>query len=81
MAMRSPIVLVVHPSLPVKSVKELIALAKARPGELNYGAGGSGASPHLAAETVQVHGGRQHRAHQLQRHRAPLIGCWAAKCS
>ncbi len=43
-------VLVVHPSLPVKSVKDLIALAKARPGLLNYGSGASGGSNHLAAE-------------------------------
>jgi tripartite-type tricarboxylate transporter receptor subunit TctC len=46
--------LVVHPSLPVKSVKELIALAKARPGELNYGAGTLGASPHLATEQFKL---------------------------
>jgi tripartite-type tricarboxylate transporter receptor subunit TctC len=46
----TPSVLVVHPSLPVKSVKELIALAKARPGQLNYAAGTLGANPHLAAE-------------------------------
>ena len=45
-----PNVLVVHPSLPVKSVKELIALAKARPGELNYSAGTTAATPHLAME-------------------------------
>ena len=45
-----PNILVIHPTLPVKSVKELIALAKARPGELNYGAGGTGSSGHLAAE-------------------------------
>jgi tripartite-type tricarboxylate transporter receptor subunit TctC len=50
MAMISPIVLVVHPSLPVKSVKELIALAKARPGELNYASGTVGATPFLAGE-------------------------------
>ena len=47
---RAPNILVVHPALPVKSVKELIALAKSRPGELNYSAGGVGASPHMAAE-------------------------------
>jgi tripartite-type tricarboxylate transporter receptor subunit TctC len=50
LAMSSPNVLVVHPSLPVKSVKELIALAKARPGDLNYSAGGGGSTPHVAAE-------------------------------
>lgn len=45
-----PNVLVVHASLPVKSVKDLTALAKARPGQLNYYSGGSGATNHLAAE-------------------------------
>ena len=49
--------LVVHPSLPVKSVKELIALAKARPGELNYGAGTLGAAPHLATEQFKAMAG------------------------
>ncbi|MBS1219019.1 MAG: tripartite tricarboxylate transporter substrate binding protein, partial [Proteobacteria bacterium] len=43
-------VLVVHPSLPVRSVKELVALAKARPGQLNYGSGGSGTPAHLSGE-------------------------------
>jgi len=42
-----PQVLVVHPALPVRSVKELVALAKARPGELTYGSSGSGAFNHL----------------------------------
>ena len=42
-----PSVLTVHPSLPVKSVKELIALAKARPGQLNYSSSGNGSAPHL----------------------------------
>jgi len=44
---------VVHPSLPVHSVKELIALAKARPGELNYSTSGTGSSNHLPAELFQ----------------------------
>ncbi len=43
-------VLVVHPALPVKTVKDLIVLAKARPGELNYASGPPGAANHLAAE-------------------------------
>lgn len=47
---RSPSFLSVHPSLPVKSVRELIALAKARPGELNYASGTTGGADHLSAE-------------------------------
>jgi tripartite-type tricarboxylate transporter receptor subunit TctC len=43
-------VVVVHPSVPVKSVKELIALAKSRPGELTHSSSGSGSGPHLAGE-------------------------------
>jgi len=45
-----PLVLIVHPSLPAHSVKELTALAKARPGELNVGNSGTGSLPHLTAE-------------------------------
>jgi len=44
-----PSILAVHPSLPVRSVKELIALARARPGEIMYASAGSGTSTHLAA--------------------------------
>ena len=50
LAATTPYTLVVHPSMPVKSVKELIAFAKARPGKIDYASGGSGGSPHLAME-------------------------------
>jgi tripartite-type tricarboxylate transporter receptor subunit TctC len=45
-----PNILVIHPSLPARTVKELIALAKSKPGSLNYGSAGSGSSQHLAGE-------------------------------
>ncbi len=45
-----PYVLLVHPSLPVKTVKELVALARARPGQIAYGSAGNGSGAHLAAE-------------------------------
>ena len=45
-----PSVLVTHPSLPVKNVKELVALARARPGQLNYASSGTGTAGHLAGE-------------------------------
>jgi len=49
LAATSPYVMSVHPSLPVKTVREFIALAKAKPGQINFGSGGSGSAPHLAA--------------------------------
>jgi tripartite-type tricarboxylate transporter receptor subunit TctC len=49
----APMVLVVHPSLPVKSVKDLIQLAKRKPGELNYASAGIGNLQHLAMESLQ----------------------------
>jgi len=51
---RSDYVLVVHPSLPVSSLKQLIALAKARPGELSYASAGNGNMNHLAAELFNM---------------------------
>jgi tripartite-type tricarboxylate transporter receptor subunit TctC len=45
-----PLTLVVHPSLPAKSVKELIAFARRHPGEINFGSSGAGTLPHLSAE-------------------------------
>ena len=52
-----PMLLLVHPSLPVKNVGELIALAKRRPGALNYASSGGGASPHLAMELFKQQAG------------------------
>ena len=48
---------VVHPSLPAKSIRELVALAKSRPGELNYGSAGNGSSTHLAIEQFLAQAG------------------------
>src|SRR6185295_14865719 len=48
-----PHVLVVTPSLPVKNMKEFIALARTRPGELNYGSGGNGTNTHLGSELLK----------------------------
>lgn len=49
-----PNVLVVHPSLPAKSVKELVALARSKPGGLNFASGGNGSSPHLSGELLKL---------------------------
>ena len=50
----SPVALIVHPSVPVKNVKELIALAKKRPGELNYGSSGVGGFGHICGELFNL---------------------------
>lgn len=52
-----PAMVVVHPSLPVKSIKELIAFAKARPGQLNFSAAGGGSNSRLAFELFQLQAG------------------------
>ena len=54
---RVPNVLVVHPSVPAKDVRELVALAKAKPGQLNYGSGGNGSAANLATEYFKLQTG------------------------
>ena len=48
-----PYVIVVHPSLPVRSIKELVSLAQARPGSITYASGGSGSGPYMATELLK----------------------------
>ena len=50
---QQPFLVVVHPSLPVRSVKDLIALARARPGQLAYASGGAGSGPYMSAELLK----------------------------
>jgi tripartite-type tricarboxylate transporter receptor subunit TctC len=52
-----PLVIVVNPALPARSIKELIALAKANPGRMTYGSGGNGTTNHLAAALFEVYTG------------------------
>jgi tripartite-type tricarboxylate transporter receptor subunit TctC len=53
----APFILVVHPSLPVKSVKELVALARSRPGQLSFASTGNGSTPHLSMEMFKTQAG------------------------
>jgi tripartite-type tricarboxylate transporter receptor subunit TctC len=55
--LKSPFILIVHPLLPVKSVKELVAYVKARPGQLSYSSTGPGGAPRLATEMLMQHYG------------------------
>ncbi|TFZ02804.1 tripartite tricarboxylate transporter substrate binding protein [Ramlibacter henchirensis] len=50
----APVILIAHPSLGAASLPELLALARAKPGALNYGSGGSGTAPHLAGELLKI---------------------------
>src|SRR5262252_887162 len=68
----SPLVLVVHPSVPVRSVKELIALGKAKPGAINFGSGGLGTTPHMAGELFSLQAGIK-MVHVAYRGEAPAI--------
>ena len=54
MIVESPYVFVVHPSLPAKSVRELVAIAKKRPGEMNYASGGVGSAQHIPMELLKA---------------------------
>ena len=57
LATATPNVLVVHPSVPAKTVKELIALAKSRPGQLNFASAGTGTAPHMSGELFKAMAG------------------------
>ncbi len=59
LATSAPMVLIIHPSLPAKTVKEFIALAKANPTKLNFGTGGSGSSAHVITELFKSMAGVQ----------------------
>ena len=65
----TPFVLVVHPSVPARNVKELIALARAQPGKLNYGSVGVGSPPFIMGELFKQMAKVEHRARAVQRWR------------
>ncbi len=67
LVLRVPQMLCVHPSVPVKTVAELLDYVRARPDKVNFGSAGLGATSHLAMELLMSHGGRAHAAHPLSR--------------
>src|SRR5262249_20475129 len=68
----SPLVLVVHPSVAAQSLKDVIAMAKAKPGSINYGSGGLGTTPHMSGELFQSVAGIK-MVHVAYRGEAPAI--------
>jgi tripartite-type tricarboxylate transporter receptor subunit TctC len=68
----SPLVLVLHPSVPAQSVADVIAMAKARPGAINFGSGGLGTTPHMTGELFLSVAGIK-MAHVAYRGEAPAI--------
>jgi tripartite-type tricarboxylate transporter receptor subunit TctC len=74
MVSTSPALLVAHPLVPANNLRELIALAKSKPGKLNFAIGALGSSLHLAGEAFKMHGRRVHRQHPVPGHRAGHSG-------
>jgi len=70
----NPQILSVHPSMPVKSIRELVALAKARPSQINYGAGSIGATQHMSTELFQLAAGIKMTAVQYRGSGPAMIG-------
>lgn len=70
---RVPNVLVVHPSLPIKSVRDLVTYAKAHPGQINFGSGGNGSAAHVAMEYFKLRS-QTFMVHVPYRGAAPAVG-------
>ena len=72
-------ILAVHPSLPVKSVKELLALARSRPGQLNYGSAGPATNPHISGELFNYLGKVNITVVHFKGGGPALIGCMSGE--
>jgi hypothetical protein len=75
LVVQAPFVLAVHPSLPAKSVRDLLSLAKAKPGALNCASAGLGSSTHMAFELFKALAGVKNHARAVQGHRPGAGGC------